>query len=80
MDIPFAVVIIIGIIAAIALKNAGVSRTKSSDGLAGICSGIAEHYDLSVAGVRVLWVIWSLFLGGGVITYIVLWCILPQRK
>jgi len=78
MDIPFVLVIVVAIAIAIALKKQGVIRARG--GLGGVCGGIAEHYDLSVAGVRVLWVLGSLALGCGIITYIVLWCILPRRK
>jgi phage shock protein C len=78
MEYPI-VVIIVALIAAFYLKSAGVKRIKTDDNLAGICAGIAAHYDMSAVGVRVLWVLLSLFLGGGIITYIVLWCILPKR-
>ena len=45
---------------------------KSSDKkLCGVCGGIAEYFDIDPTVVRLLWVVFSLWAGGGLIAYII---------
>lgn len=80
MDISFLLVIVIAIIVAVALKRDGLLRSSSDSVFGGVCGGIAERYNISSFGARVLWVLCSLALGCGLITYIVLCCVVPRRK
>jgi phage shock protein PspC (stress-responsive transcriptional regulator) len=73
------VVILLAVAAAIFFKTDGVHRASEADSeFAGVCAGIAQRYEFNITAVRVLWVLWSLCVGGGVITYLVLWMVLPQ--
>ncbi|WIB13913.1 PspC domain-containing protein [Curtobacterium sp. MCPF17_052] len=47
--------------------------------LAGVCAGIADRFGWSRTGVRVLWVILSLFPGPLWIAYVVLWIVMPTQ-
>jgi phage shock protein C len=47
--------------------------------IAGVCSGLAEYFNVDVAVVRVLFVLALIFHGGGLLIYIVLWIALPKR-
>ncbi|TGE85277.1 PspC domain-containing protein [Pseudoalteromonas sp. KS88] len=52
--------------------------TRGESGvLGGVCSGLAEHYNLRKNGLRLAFIFSSLFLVIPVLLYIVLWLILP---
>ena len=46
--------------------------------LAGVCSAIAHHFDVSVTAVRAGFVLFTLLHGFGLIVYLVLWFALPD--
>jgi len=54
-------------------------RSTKDRWLAGICGGIAEYFELDPTIIRVLFVVFSLFAGGGILAYIILWLIIPQE-
>lgn len=55
-------------------------RIEEGKMLAGVCGGVAEYFNLDPTIVRVLWVLGSLFAGGGVILYIVMAIIVPTKS
>ena len=53
---------------------------KSSDRrLLGVCGGIADYFDLDPNIIRLLWVIFSLLGGSGVLAYIIAAVIMPSE-
>jgi len=42
-----------------------------------VCSGIADYYGLRKNGLRLAFLITSLFFGIPIIAYIILWLVLP---
>ena len=48
--------------------------------IAGVCGGIAETYDWDVSAVRLAAVLLILFMGGGLIAYIIAAIILPKSN
>ncbi|MGD0805125.1 MAG: PspC domain-containing protein [Candidatus Bathyarchaeia archaeon] len=47
--------------------------------LAGVCGGIGEYLNLDPIIIRVIWVIFSLFYGIGVLAYILAWLLIPMN-
>jgi len=47
--------------------------------LGGVCSGLAEYFDMDVTVVRLLFAFTVIIMGVGVIPYIVLWIVLPKK-
>lgn len=45
--------------------------------ICGVCSGVAEYFNMDPTIVRLLFVLLTLLVGNGVFTYIILACILP---
>lgn len=45
--------------------------------LAGVCGGIGEYFDVDTVIIRLLWVIFTLLGGAGIIAYIVAAIIMP---
>lgn len=56
-------------------------RRSSTDSIiAGVCGGIAEYFDIDPVAVRVAYVLLALFTAfSGVLAYIILWIVMPQR-
>lgn len=50
--------------------------------LGGVCAGIAEYFDLDPTIVRVAYTVLSVFSAAfpGILLYIILWIIIPDRK
>lgn len=57
------------------------TQTPSTDSIiAGVCGGIAEYFDIDPVAVRVAYVLLTLFTAfSGVLAYIILWIVMPQR-
>lgn len=53
-------------------------RDPDNKKIAGICSGIAEYFDIDVTLVRILGVISAFFGGFTILVYIVIWIIVPE--
>lgn len=48
--------------------------------VAGVCGGIAEHFDIDPVIVRLVWLAAVLLYGSGVVLYIILWLVLPPPQ
>ncbi|WP_167605380.1 PspC domain-containing protein [Maribellus sediminis] len=49
--------------------------------LGGVLAGIAEHLDVDVVLIRLIYVLLSLFSAGfpGLLVYIILWAVIPDQ-
>ena len=45
-------------------------RSQSSRMIAGVCGGVAEYFNIDPTIVRILWVVFSLFVPAGIIAYL----------
>jgi phage shock protein PspC (stress-responsive transcriptional regulator) len=54
-------------------------RSRENKVLGGVCGGIAEYFDTSPTLVRIITLILFLLPGIGVLTYIILWLVIPLR-
>ena len=54
-------------------------RRRSDEKLAGVCSGLAEYFDMDPTLMRVLYIVASLFTGvvPGLILYVILALVIP---
>ena len=57
-----------------------LERNPMNKVIGGVCSGLAEYFNLDVALVRVLFVIALLFASFGFWLYVILWIVIPERK
>jgi signal transduction histidine kinase/phage shock protein PspC (stress-responsive transcriptional regulator) len=48
--------------------------------LGGVCAGLAEHLDLNVRHVRLVFIVASLAGGAGIVAYLFLWALTPQSQ
>tara|TARA_B100000131_G_C17600708_1_gene403389 strand:+ start:276 stop:455 length:180 start_codon:yes stop_codon:yes gene_type:complete len=54
-------------------------RSKKNKKIAGICIGIGDYFDIDPIIVRLLFLV-ALFLGGGLIVYLIAWIIIPYKE
>ncbi len=54
-------------------------RSRTDRILGGVCGGLADYFNLDPSLVRLLWVIFCLGFGTGVLAYIIAWIIIPEE-
>jgi phage shock protein C len=54
-------------------------RSTDNRWLAGVCGGLAKYFHIDPTLVRVIFVVFALFGLGGVILYLLLWVLIPQK-
>jgi len=55
-------------------------RNTKDKVIAGVCSGIADHFNTDPVLIRLLWVILTLIsFGAGILAYIIAWIIIPKK-
>jgi len=59
--------------------NKVLYRDTKTGKIAGVCSGLAEYLGADVSIIRVLWVIFTLYGGAGILLYIVAALIIPAK-
>lgn len=53
-------------------------KSNTDKKLCGVCGGIAEYFDVDSTVIRLLWVIFTLAGGSGLIAYIIAAIIMPD--
>ncbi len=54
-------------------------RSRTNRQVAGVCGGLAEHFNMDATLIRVLFVVLAILGGSGIIIYIAMWIIVPQE-
>lgn len=54
-------------------------RSRVNRIIGGVCGGLSERLNFDVSIIRLIFVLLALFGGGGLLIYIVLWIIVPER-
>ena len=64
------------------IHRSGLQRSREQRLIAGVCGGIAEWLGWSATLVRVLFVLVSVLSAAfpGILVYIVLWVLMPNRE
>ena len=55
-------------------------RSRKHKIFGGVCGGFAGHFELDVALVRVIWLLVTIFGGGGLIAYLICWIVIPLEE
>lgn len=48
--------------------------------LCGVCGGIAEYFNIDSTIVRLIWVIFTLCVGAGILAYIIAALVMPNQQ
>ena len=59
--------------------NKRLYRSKNNSMIAGVCGGLGEYLDIDPTFIRLLWVLFILAGGSGVLAYIIAWIVIPQH-
>ncbi|MEE1329193.1 MAG: PspC domain-containing protein [Oscillospiraceae bacterium] len=54
-------------------------RSRNDKKLAGVCAGLAKYLNMDVTVIRLIMVLLTLFVGGGLIAYIVCALVIPEE-
>ena len=48
--------------------------------ISGVCGGIAEYFDIDPTLIRLAWILFSAFVGSGIIAYIIAAIVMPKKS
>ncbi len=54
-------------------------RSRKDQKLCGVCAGIAEYFSVDPTIIRLIWVLFTLAGGAGVLAYIVCALVIPEE-
>jgi phage shock protein C len=54
-------------------------RSATDKMIAGICGGLADYFNMDPVLMRVLFVLFALVGGPGILLYIILWIVMPVK-
>ena len=54
-------------------------KSRNNKMLCGVCAGIAEFFNIDPSIIRVLWILFSLAAGSGILAYILIAIVLPEE-
>ena len=54
-------------------------RSRTDNKIAGVCGGLAQYLDMDPTLVRLAWVLMAIFVGWGIIGYLIAWIVLPEE-
>jgi phage shock protein C len=57
-----------------------LTRSEDDRMLAGVCGGLAVHFGIDPTIVRVIFVLLSVFGGGGIVLYAAMWLLVPPAS
>lgn len=60
--------------------NKKLYRSIADKKLCGVCGGIGEYFDLDPTLIRILWIVFALFFGSGLLAYIICAIIMPNQN
>lgn len=63
--------------------SAPLRRSVLNRSIAGVCGGLGEYFGIDPTVVRVAYALGSIFFGalvGGVLLYLILWALIPERE
>ncbi len=56
-------------------------RSRKHKAIAGVCGGFAEHFDLDISLMRVIWLLVAILgCGAGLIAYLICWVVIPLQE
>ncbi|MEJ5292893.1 MAG: PspC domain-containing protein [Candidatus Methanosuratincola sp.] len=53
-------------------------RSNSNRILGGVCGGIAEYFNVDPVIVRLIWIVFTVIYGFGILLYLIAWVIIPR--
>jgi phage shock protein C len=54
-------------------------RSRTQRMIGGVCGGLAEYFNIDPTLMRLIFVFFALWVGGGVVAYIIMWLVVPEE-
>ena len=54
-------------------------RKEEGKMIAGVCAGVADYFGIDVTIVRLVWVLFTVFVGSGILAYLIALILIPQE-
>lgn len=54
-------------------------RSATNKVLGGVCYGMGTYFNMDPTIVRLLWVLFTLLGGAGILAYIICWIVIPEE-
>lgn len=54
-------------------------KSNTDKKISGVCGGIAEYFEIDSTIIRILWVMLALFVGSGILAYIIAALVMPNH-
>ena len=54
-------------------------RSRTDRKVAGVCGGLATYFGIDPVIPRLVWVVFALAAGTGLLAYIICWLVIPQE-
>lgn len=54
-------------------------RARFNRVIGGVCYGMANYFNMDPTIVRLIWVLFTLLGGAGVLAYIICWIVIPEE-
>ena len=61
------------------MQDKRLYRSVSDRMIAGVCGGLGEYLRIDPTLVRLAFVFFALWAGGGVLAYIIAWLVIPEK-
>ncbi len=61
------------------MEEKKLTRSASDKMIAGVCGGLAKYFGIDAVLVRILFVLFALAGGPGILLYIILWVVMPEE-
>ncbi len=55
-------------------------RNSDEKIIGGVCSGIASYFNIDVVFIRIIFILFFIFGGSGLLIYLILWLVVPEAK
>jgi phage shock protein C len=55
-------------------------RSQTQRMIAGVCGGLAEYFNIDATLIRILFLLFAVFGGSGLVIYVVMWLIVPDAS
>jgi phage shock protein C len=60
--------------------NKKLYLSETNKKIAGVCGGVGEYFGIDPTLVRLIWVVFSLIWGAGIIAYLIAWAVIPHQS
>lgn len=57
-----------------------LARPNDGRMIAGVCAGLGNYFGIDPTIIRLLFVLFFIFAGGGILIYLILWIVMPQAS